>query len=114
MEGVRAVIARHIGLAQALQAWIAATPDFELLAPRSLSLLNFRCHPAHVDDAQALDRLNERLLEALNDSGRLYVTPNRVRGVSAIRLAIGQTTTGQRHVEAAWRMIQSTARALGA
>jgi aromatic-L-amino-acid decarboxylase len=114
VAGVRAIIARHIGLARELEAWIADAPDFELLAPRSLALLNFRYHPVHVDDARVLDRLNERLLEVLNDTGRLYVTPNRVRGVAAIRLSIGQTTTERRHVEAAWRMIETMARALDA
>jgi aromatic-L-amino-acid decarboxylase len=112
VDGLRAVIARHIELAREMEGWIAAAPDFELLAPRRLALLNFRYHPRGVDDAQALDRLNERLLEALNDSGRLYVTQNRVGGAYAIRMSIGQTTTERRHVEAAWQRMQETARAL--
>ena len=60
------------------------------------------------------DAQRERLLEALNDSGELYLTQNRVHGAYAIRLAIGQTTTRRRHVEAAWEKIQTTARALPA
>jgi aromatic-L-amino-acid/L-tryptophan decarboxylase len=113
VEGVRALIAAHIELAREAEGWIVAAPDFELMAPRSLALLNFRYHPRGVDEAGALDRLNERLLEALNDSGELYLTPNRVNGAYAIRLAIGQTTTERRHVEAAWETIQATSRALG-
>jgi aromatic-L-amino-acid decarboxylase len=106
------MIAAHIDLAREAEEWIEAAPDFELLAPRRLALLNFRYHPRGVDDAAALDRLNERLLETLNDSGRLYLTQNRVRGAFALRLSIGQTATMRRHVEAAWRRIQDTARAL--
>ncbi len=113
VEGVRALIAAHIELAREAEGWIVAAPDFELMAPRSLALLNFRYHPRGLDEAGALDRLNERLLEALNDSGELYLTPNRVNGAYAIRLAIGQTTTERRHVEAAWETIQATSRALG-
>jgi aromatic-L-amino-acid decarboxylase len=113
VEGVRALIAAHIELAREAEGWIVAAPDFELIAPRSLALLNFRYHPRGVDEAGALDRLNERLLEALNDSGELYLTPNRVNGAYAIRLAIGQTATERRHVETAWETIEATARALG-
>jgi aromatic-L-amino-acid decarboxylase len=110
---LRRMIAAHIDLAREAAEWIEAAADFELLAPRSLALLNFRYHPRDVDEPAVLDRLNERLLEALNDSGRLYLTQNRVRGTFAIRFSIGQTTTARRHVEAAWRRIQDTARALG-
>jgi aromatic-L-amino-acid decarboxylase len=112
VEGIRARIATHIALAREAEGWIVAAPDFELMAPRSLALLNFRYHPDGLDEARALDRLNERLLEALNDSGELYLTPNRVNGAYAIRIAIGQTSTERRHVAAAWQTIQATARAL--
>jgi aromatic-L-amino-acid decarboxylase len=112
VEGIRRMIAAHIALAAELERWIAAAPDFELLAPRSLALLNLRYRPAAMTDGPELDRLNARLLERLNDSGALYVTQNRVRGAFAIRISIGQTRTERRHVWAAWRMIQDTARTL--
>ena len=108
------MIAAHIDLARAAAGWIESAEDFELMAPRSLALINFRYHPKDVGDPATLDRLNERLLEALNDSGQLYVTQNRVRGAYAIRLSIGQTQTKRRHVGAAWQRIQETARGLRA
>jgi aromatic-L-amino-acid/L-tryptophan decarboxylase len=109
---IRRMIAAHIELARALEAWIREADDFELMAPRRLALLNFRYRPAGVADARELDRLNERLLERLNDSGELYLTQNRVRGAYAIRFSIGQTATRRRHVEAAWEKIRETARSL--
>ena len=111
---IRRMIAAHIDLAREAAGWIEAAEDFELMAPRSLALINFRYHPRDVGDPAALDRLNERLLEALNDSEQLYVTQNRVRGAYAIRLSIGQTRTERRHVAAAWQKIQETAGALRA
>lgn len=113
-EGLRARIADHIALAADLERTIAAEPGFELMAPRSLALLNFRYHPAGVDDGAALDRLNEVLLERLNASGRLYLTQNRVNGAYAIRFSIGQTGTERRHSEAAWAEIRATAHSLEA
>src|SRR6266571_2784287 len=109
---LREMVAAHIDMARELEGWIRAAPDFELMAPRALSLVNLRYHPEGVDEPAALDALNERLLEAVNDTGRTYLTQNRVRGRYAIRVAIGQTYTERRHVEAAWRIIRDTARGL--
>jgi aromatic-L-amino-acid decarboxylase len=111
--GIRQRIAAHIALARELEQWVLAAPDFELLAPRSLALLNFRYRPAGIA-GPALDSLNQQLIDRLNDSGALYLTQNRVGGAVAIRVSIGQTSTERRHVEAAWRRIRDTARSLSA
>jgi aromatic-L-amino-acid decarboxylase len=109
---IRRRIAAHIDMAREAAGWVEAAPDFEILAPLSLALFNFRYHPAGVDDGGDLDRLNEALLLKLNDSGDLYLTPNSVNGAYAIRFAVGQTYTEPRHVAAAWQAIRDTARSL--
>jgi len=111
VERLKAMLRAHIALAQELAAQIEADPHFELTTPANLALLTFRYRPPRLDEA-ALDALNERLLHALNDSGRLYLTQTRVRGRYVIRFAIGQRTTTRQHVEAAWQLIQQTARRL--
>jgi aromatic-L-amino-acid decarboxylase len=113
VDRLRAMLRSHIALAQELAAQIAAAPDFELTTPASLALLTFRYRPLGLDEP-TLDALNERLLQALNDSGRLYLTQTRVRDRYAIRFAIGQRTTTREHVERAWRVITETARGLAA
>ena len=111
LKGLRALIRRHVALAEWLAGEIEAAPDFELLAPRSLALLNFRYAPPGRDD---LDALNERLLHALNDDGRVYLSRNDARGRFAIRFSIGQTATDRVHVEQGWAAVRETARALAA
>ena len=74
VEGLRRIIRNHINLAAALEQWIEVEPDFELMAPRSLALINFRYHPVGVDEPEELDRLNAALLERINDDGRIYLT----------------------------------------
>jgi aromatic-L-amino-acid decarboxylase len=110
-QRLQAMLRAHITWTAELAAQIAAEPDFELTTPASLALLTFRYRPPGLDEP-ALDALNERLLHTLNDSGRLYLTQTRVRGRYVIRFAIGQRTTARRHVQAAWQMIQETARGL--
>lgn len=112
VEGLQRMLRAHIAMAEALEEWIGAEPDFELVAPRVLALLVFRFHPPGIDAEDELDALNERLLHGLNDSGRVYLTQTRVRGRYAIRFNIGQTATERRHVEDAWSLIRETARQL--
>ena len=114
VEGLQSLIRRHIALARELAAWIEADPDFELTSGPSLALLTFRYRPQGVDDEATLDALNARLLEAVNDDGRTYLTQTRLRGRYVIRASIGQTTTERRHVEEAWAAVREIARGLGA
>ncbi len=108
VEKLKEMIARHIAWTAELSEQVAAAPDFELMAPLSLGLINFRYHPVGQDDETALDTLNQRLLERLNDSGRLYLTQNRVKGRYAIRFSIGQTSVTRDHIQRAWGVIQET------
>ena len=110
VERLKAMLRDHIAWTAELAELIRAEPDFELVTPQKLALLTFRYRPRAIEDAAALDRLNERLLNALNDDGRLYLTQTRVRGRYVIRFAIGQLYTTRAHVLRAWEVITETAR----
>jgi aromatic-L-amino-acid decarboxylase len=112
VEGLRERLRAHIAMAQRLARAVEAADDFELLAPAPLALVCLRYRPRGLDDERALDRLNEALIERVNDTGRAYLTHTRLGGRFAIRFSIGQTTTEQRHVDSAWRLLQDTARSL--
>ena len=72
----------------AVIALLRAEPDFELTSGPSLALLTFRYRPQGVPDSD-LDALNARLVQAVNDHGRTYLTPTRLhgQGLSASRSA---------------------------
>lgn len=112
VEGLRALIRKHVALAGEFAGWVEASAEFEITAPPSLSLVNFRYHPPAVDDVAELDRLNETLLTRINDDGRIYLTQNRVDGAYVIRFSVGQTTTEHRHVKGAWTVIREIAGSL--
>ena len=112
LDGLRRRIAAHIDWAHTLARQIDEADGFELLVPPTLALLCFRFHPADVHEPAVLDRLNQQLLDRLNDSGALYLTHTRLNGAYAIRFCIGQTHTQQRHVDTAWQRIRETAAAL--
>ncbi len=101
VEGLRHHVRRHVALAQDFAGWVEASDRFELAAPAPLNLVCFR----HV----AGDDFNRRLLERLNESGRLYLTHTALGGRYTLRLCVGQTRTEARHVAAAWEAITKAA-----
>jgi aromatic-L-amino-acid decarboxylase len=110
VEGLQAIIRRHVALAGELASWVDAEPGFERLAPVPFGLVCFRFRPPGAAEEE-LDRLNERLLTAVNATGRVFMTHTRLEGRYTIRLVIGQRATERRHVEEAWGLIrEATAR----
>jgi aromatic-L-amino-acid decarboxylase len=91
-EGLRHHVREHVALAQDLAAWVDAEPSFERLVPTPLNLVTL----ARVDG----DDATQRLLDEVNGSGRAYLTHTRVHGRLAVRVSVGGTWTGARHVEA--------------
>jgi aromatic-L-amino-acid decarboxylase len=110
VAGIQSILRNHIRMAQSLAAQIRITPDFELLAPTPVNLICFRLHPRNIDNPATLNQLNERLESTLNASGKLFLTHTKLRDAYALRLVIGQTQVTQADVDAAWALIQETAR----
>lgn len=101
-DGLRSYIREHMRLAELFESLVRADPRFEIVAPRTMNLICFRL--------KADDDANKRLLHALNDSGRIYLTHTVLPGVGyTIRFCIGASATQERHVRAAWELIQKTA-----
>ncbi len=112
LEGLRARIRDHVAWAGELAASIAAEPDFELASPPVLSLFSFRWRPAAVSSPEALDALNQELLDAVNDDGTTYLTATRLDGRLVIRFQVGPFDTTRDDVDQAWRAVARIARAL--
>jgi aromatic-L-amino-acid decarboxylase len=111
---LRDKIRAHVAHAEELASLIAREPDFELVTAPILSLFTFRYRPmAIAEDPSALDALNARLVERINDDGRIYLTQTRHRGAFVIRFQVGQTDTTRDDVMVAWDVIRQIARELG-
>jgi aromatic-L-amino-acid decarboxylase len=99
VEGLRHHVRRHVELARMFAEWVRRDPRFELAAPAPLNLVCFRHRGG--------DAVNEELLRKLNASGNLYLTHTKLDSRYTLRMSIGQTHTEERHVRAAWELIQS-------
>jgi len=109
LDALRNRIRNHVNWSRALHDKIAATPDFESVTPPFLSLFSFRYAPVGEDD---LDTLNQRLVDAINDDGRIYLTQTRLDGALVIRLQVGQTDTTEQDVMMAYDVICEIAKGL--
>jgi aromatic-L-amino-acid decarboxylase len=110
--GMREVLARHIQLAQRFAGWVDGDPQFERVAPCPFSVVCFRARPAEMPDDR-LDALNERLLDTVNGSGRVFLSHTRLRGAFVLRMAIGHLRTTEAHVTEAWALIQAALLSVG-
>jgi len=59
------------------------------------------------------DETNERIMDRLNASGRLYLTHTRLDDRLTLRMSIMRENTRREHVERAWELIQNAADDLG-
>ena len=109
VDGLRQKISQHLRWAAELAEIIKEEENFDLLAPVPLATLCFRYRPRGIDDPERLNRLNTRLLEDLNDSGKVYMTHTKLKGIYALRLVVGQTNIEKSHVIQAWQLICQTA-----
>ena len=101
VEGLQHHIREHVRLAQMFLLWVRADQRFEIMAPAPLNLICFRLK---ADDAR-----NEKLMQKLNQSGKMYLTHTKLNGKFTLRMCIGQTRTEEQHVRAAWERIQEEA-----
>jgi aromatic-L-amino-acid decarboxylase len=93
-------IAQDVALARYLGELVDERPDFELMAPVSLSICCFRYAPAALrGDDEALDRLNERVMAAVMGDGRVYCSNAVLNGRFCLRACIVNFRTEAEHLE---------------
>ena len=106
LEGLRAHIREGVRLAEMVERFVKYDDRFELVVPRSLSLVCFRV--AGPDD------LTRRVIDRVNATGRAFLSHATWPGPGGTprpiaRLAIGSTHTREEHVRKAWTRIQQAA-----
>ena len=109
LDGLQQMIRNHVTWAHELRDLLAAEPDFEIVTEPVLSLFTFRYTP---DGATDLDALNQRLVDTINNDGRIYITQTRTKGQLVIRFQAGQVDATREDVLFAFDTIKEIARAL--
>ena len=100
-DGLAARIREHLESARDIARRIDADDRFEVVAPVPLSLVCFRLKDG--------DAATEALMNAVNATGKIFVSHAILDGRFAIRMAIGNHQTTRDRVDAAWELIRGLA-----
>ena len=112
-EAIRARLRRDLANAQWLAEQVAATQDWEIVAPVSLQTVCVRHIPkAMAGDWQAIDAHTQNWVEAVNASGKAFITPSVLQGHWMVRVSIGVLGTEREHVTNVWNLMQEAAQPL--
>ena len=60
-----------------------------------------------MNDEDELTKLNEHLLEAVNETREVFLSHTKLNEKYVLRVAIGNIRTEERHVKNAWELIQA-------
>jgi aromatic-L-amino-acid/L-tryptophan decarboxylase len=111
LEGLRNMIRNHVRWSEKLAARLAAETDFRVTTGPMLSLFSFRHEPKNIAD---LDGHNLRLINAINDDGRIYLTQTKVDGQFVIRFQAGSFDMTEADADEAFDVIAEIAQQLDA
>lgn len=105
-SGLQEKLRAHIRMAAWLEEQIRKTEEFEILAPRSMNLVCFRYRPKVMIDENEINNLNIKLLNVINNSGKIYLSHTRLNGKFTLRMVMAQTYLEQEQVLKAWEWIR--------
>ena len=98
LEGLRTRIRNHVLWAGKLCEEIRSLDGFEIVTEPILALFSFRC-PGD-------DLVQQRLVDKINDDGRIYITQGAFEGRKIIRFTVGQFDTTREDVMMAHAVIK--------
>ncbi len=105
-EGLISRVREHIRLGQLFAEWVDNHPDFERMAPTPLSTVCF-CAKVHgTNDVEVLNDLNRRLMEAVNGTGKAFLTHTKLFNRIVLRFVVSHMRTTEDHIARAWKVIQ--------
>lgn len=105
VNGLKEKIREHIRLAQLFAKWIDDDSEFERLAPTPFSTVCFRAIPNGMNETE-LNEFNEKLINEINSSGKLFLTHTKLNNKFTLRLVISGIRQEERHVVQAWKLIK--------
>ncbi len=107
VEGLTIRIREHLRLGKIFSDWIDQNSNFERMAPVPFSTICFRAHPQKIKDEKKLDELNEKLMNSVNSTGKIFLTHSKLNGKFVIRLVISGIRTEEKHVKLAQNILQN-------
>jgi len=107
-----AIIDHGVSLAQDVAAFVAAEPRLELVMQPQLASVLFRYRPAQLTDNAQVALFNQRIGDALLESGRANVGVTESEGVTCLKLTLLNPTVTLDDVKTLLALVEKTANQL--
>lgn len=104
VDGIVDRLRYHLKLTRDFSAWINSHPHFRQMAPAPLGVTCFRAVIQNKNEDE-LDRLNEKLMNNINQTGKIFLSHTKLNSQFVIRLAISGIRTEEKHVEEAKKLL---------
>lgn len=104
-NGLRHRIREHLRLGKLFAGWIDKNKNFERLAPVPFSTVCFRALPAGIKNEEELNLFNEKLMNQINSTGKVFLSHTKLNGKFTIRVVVSGLRTEERHVKLAYDTI---------
>jgi aromatic-L-amino-acid decarboxylase len=88
LAAIRDAIERGMELAALAERLVRETPELEITSPANFGIVCFRARPRGVDDARALDALNERVNTRVNQTAGFLISSTRIAGAFSLRACV--------------------------
>lgn len=111
-EGLRSHIRGHVRIAKWFEDKVGADGSlFEVVAPRFFALVCFRLLAGGMEDwdVESVNEVNHRLLDAVNETGEVFLVHTKLDDVFTLRFAVGNPASKLRHARAFWKLINEKA-----
>jgi glutamate/tyrosine decarboxylase-like PLP-dependent enzyme len=82
------MIERQMQMAADMRDWFTASEHFELTAPQTLPILNFRMRALEHATAEEVEAADQAFVEEFNRDGRYWISRTHVGGESVLRMMI--------------------------
>jgi len=105
------LIARQMELAGQMRVWFEGSEHFELAAPQTLPILNFRLRGV---DAQSAEAAHQEFVEEFNRDGKYWISTSHVRGVSVMRMMVISYLSTSQNVAGLQTALQAAAERVAA
>jgi aromatic-L-amino-acid decarboxylase len=93
-----------VRIAREFKKWVEQSTDFEVVVEPLMNLVCFR--------HKAGDDFNMKLMNSINQSGKIYFTHTKLNGKVVLRMNIGQTHIEEKHAKSAWEIIKTKAESM--
>ena len=102
MSGLKKVIRNHVKWTENLHDRMKNLSNVEIITPPILSLFTFRFIK---NGSSNIDEINEKILAEINNEGKIYLTPTKVKNNYVIRFTAGTFEMEEADIEVAYNCI---------